>query len=380
MRIGMIVSAAFPPREGMGFYIWNLARHLTRQGHQVHIITRGSLKRTWRERVDGLTIWRPTFAPIYPLHVHGHNLFVQQLANRLESELDLWHLHTPLVKLPTTTKPVLVTVHTPMKADAGAIPVTNWLGVLIRLQAPFSYRLERELFDRADGMTAVAHSVADELQVYGVDPQQVAVMGNGVDTEVFYPSEAGPETAVPYLLTVGRLAPRKGLHDLIRCAEQVVHQFPHYRFLIAGDGPLAGELLAEIARCKLADHVILLGHIAKRARLVALYQGATAYIHAAHYEGLPTTLLEAMACGRPVVATAISGTLDVVQDGHNGLLIPPREPAQIAATLTRLLQSPDFARQLGTVARRTITERYAWPIVSRNYVTQYEALLQGVTA
>jgi glycosyltransferase involved in cell wall biosynthesis len=376
----MITSAPLPPREGIGFYVWNLSKYLTAQGHHVQIITRGGAGRTSRELVGGITIWRLAFLPTYPFHVHLHSMFVDKVVRELESEVDLFHLHTPLVKWPETRTPAIVTVHTPMKTDAGAIPATNLLGWLIKLQAPVSYQLEQGLFQRADKLVAVAQSVAQELHLYGVNPQLVSVLGNGVDTNTFSPSERQDSAAGPYVLTAGRLAPRKGLEDLVRCAELVLGQLPNLRFLIAGAGPLEEALRAEIARRKLETHVTLLGHIADRSEMLRLYQGAAAYVHAAHYEGLPTVVLEAMACGRPVVATAVSGALDVVQDEHNGLLVPPRDPQRMAESIVRLLHNPDLGKRLGIAAQKTIQERYSWHVVSRSYLAQYEALLAGVPA
>jgi glycosyltransferase involved in cell wall biosynthesis len=376
----MITSAPFPPREGIGFYVWNLSKYLTDQGHRVQIITRGRAGATSRELVDGITIWRPAFLPTYPFHVHLHSMFVDSVVRALESEVDLFHLHTPLVKWPATRSPAIVTVHTPMKTDTGAIPATDLFSWLIKLQAPVSCLLEQQLFQRADKLVAVAQSVAQELRLYDVNPRQVSVLGNGVDTAIFAPCERQDAPAEPYVLTAGRLAPRKGLEDLIRCAELVVGQIPNLRFLIAGAGPLEQALQAEIARRKLETRVTLLGHIADRAEMLRLYQGAAAYVHAAHYEGLPTVLLEAMACGRPVVATAVSGALDVVQDGRNGLLTPPRNPQRMAEAIVRLLQDPDLGRRLGQAAHATIQERYSWHVVSRSYLAQYEALLAGVAA
>jgi glycosyltransferase involved in cell wall biosynthesis len=376
----MITSVPFPPREGIGFYVWNLSRYLTDQGHRVQIITRGRAGRTSREVVDDITIWRPAFLPTYPFHVHLHSMFVDNVVRELEGEVDLFHLHTPLVKWPETRAPAIVTVHTPMKTDTGAIPATDVLSWLIKLQAPVSYLLEQRLFQRANKLVAVAHSVAQELRLYDVNPQQISVLGNGVDTTIFSPCERQDALLGPYVLTAGRLAPRKGLEDLIRCAELVAGQLPNLRFLIAGAGPLEAALRAEIARRNLETRVTLLGHIADRAEMVRIYQGAAAYVHAAHYEGLPTVLLEAMACGRPVVATAVSGALDVLQDGYNGLLVSPRNPQQMADSIVRLLQDPALTERLGKAALATIQERYSWHVVSRSYLAQYEALLAGVPA
>ncbi|HSH81105.1 MAG TPA: glycosyltransferase family 4 protein [Herpetosiphonaceae bacterium] len=373
----MLTSAPLPPREGIGFYVWNLSRFLTNMGHDVEVITRGRAGRTQTEVVDGITVRRVTFFPGYPLHVHLHSAFVSAVLRDRARQADLFHLHSPLVRLPRTSVPALVTVHTPMKADTGAIRANTIHGLLIKLQAPISYRIEKQVLGRVCKVTAVATSVAQELAAYGVDPSEVRVLGNGVDTEVFFP---GPEAAnrdAPYFLTAGRLGARKGLEDLVECAAQVLALHPDHRFLIAGGGPLEHKLRAAIAGRKLESQIVLLGHISDRARMVELYRGATAYVHAAHYEGLPTVLLEAMACGRPVVATAVSGALDVVEHERNGLLVPPRQPDAMAQAVIRLVDEPDLAAELGLAARQTIMDRYSWQAVTRGYVREYEGLLGG---
>ncbi|MEZ4710464.1 MAG: glycosyltransferase family 4 protein [Caldilineaceae bacterium] len=376
MRICMVTSAAFPAREGMGFYIWNLSKQLMRMGHDVQIITRGSRGRTTRATIEGITVWAPTFVPAYPFHVHWHSIFVDKLVKCIESEIDLFHLHTPLVRQPQTRRATLVTVHTPMKADAGAVRVDNLLGLLVKLQAPISCMLEQRIFDNAHKLTAVSHSVAQELADYGVDSQAVSVLGNGVDTDVFTPLPTSTNQHRPYFISVARLAPRKGLHDLIACAKEVLAMHPNHRFLIAGSGPLEGELRAQIKRHNLADKIVLLGHIGERQRLIELYQNAVAFVHAAHYEGLPTVLLEAMACGCPTISTAISGALDVVQDGENGLLVPIRDPHAMAQAIQRLIDDQALQQQLGAAARATVEDKYAWRVVSRNYVAEYEQIVK----
>lgn len=377
MRICMISSTPFPPEEGIGFYVWNLARYLTKLGHEVKLITRGSARATQKEIVDGISIWRPPFFPVYPFHVHLHGIFVDKLISELESEVDLFHLHTPLVKRPKTETPFLVTVHTPMKADAEAVTTDNFLGWLIKMQAPISIQLEQRLFEQAGRLTSVASSVANELKAYGINPEIVNVLGNGVDTDMFFPNGHTPNSAEPYALTVARLAPRKGLADLINCAAHVVKVDPNFRFKIAGSGPMEDGLRADIERLGLQDNVMLLGHVSDRAQLIDLYRKATMFVHPAHYEGLPTVLLEAMACGCPAVTTAVSGALDVVTDGENGLLVPPKAPEKMGNAIIQLLQNPSLASQLRVAAQQTIQERYAWHVVSRNYVAQYQALLAG---
>jgi glycosyltransferase involved in cell wall biosynthesis len=373
----MILSTALPAREGIGFYAWNLARHLSAQGHTLHLITRGERNKPFREDLDGITIWRPTFWPLYPFHVDVHMLFVAKVLRLLDGDIDIIHVHTPLVKLPPTSHPMLVTVHTPMKTDAASIPASTLLGWLVKLQTPFSIRLEQQLFAQAACIMAVAHSVANELEAYKIDSDMVTVIGNGVDTTIFHPTvEPLTPPTNPYFLTAGRLAPRKGLEDLIACAAVVLKKYPNHRFLIAGAGPLERRLRQDIRRRGLEQQIMLIGHIADRQQLATLYQNATAYVHPAHYEGLPTVLLEAMACGTPVVATAVSGALDVV-DGNNGLLVAPHAPAQLAETLMRLIAQPTLGQELGKQATETIQTRYSWNIISQNYLRHYQSMLVG---
>lgn len=371
----MLTSASFPPCEGMGFYIWNLSHYLVERGHQIQIITRGGFTSTHQEIHTGITIWRLPYLPLYPFHVHLHTIFVNRFLRKCNLELDLLHLHTPLIKFPHSDLPSLVTVHTPIKADSKSISVKSHLGLLIMLQKPISIHLEQEIYSQADCIASVSHNVALDLGDYGIDHETVHVLGNGVNTCLFQPGIGNQEMSQPYLFTVCRLGPRKGLEDLIVCARLVINCFPNIRFYIAGEGPYERKIKSAIRSSNLSDNVYLLGHIKDRKQLVDFYRGAAAYIHPAHYEGLPTSLLEAMSCGSPVVATSISGALDVIQDGINGLLVSPRAPNELASAIQCLLENSPLAEKLGSEARKTIEERYSWPIISQGYISQYKKLL-----
>jgi glycosyltransferase involved in cell wall biosynthesis len=375
MRIAMIISVPIPPREGIGFYVWNLARHLTQQRHEVQIITRGGLRNTSKEIIEQITIWKPPFLPVYPLHAHIHGLFVDHLLARLKTGFDVLHLHTPLVKQPKIRLPTLVTVHTPMKADVGSIALKNRMALLTRLQLPVSIHLEKGLLHEATKITAVSQSVASELCAYGIESKEVAVMGNGVDTRVFYPAKVKPAYPQPYLLTAGRLGMRKGLEDLIQCAKRMVEAYPRLNFIIAGEGHLRNPLQNQIDQLGLSERIHLIGHISNRHQMAWLYRGAAVYVHPAHYEGLPTVLLEAMACKRAVVSTAVSGALDIIQDGWNGLLVPPHNPKAMAQAISRILESPGLGKKLGNNAYNTIVSRYTWRVISQDYITQYQSIL-----
>jgi len=365
VQICMITSVPMPPTEGIGHYIWNLSRFLLEQGHQVRVITRGQCGKLHREELEGIPVWRPPFYPTYPLHVHLHSWFVQALVRRLEPEVDVFHLHTPLPPPIHSHRPCLVTVHTPMMGEARAIPITDLRSLAIRLQMPISIRIEHRLFAHADKIVAVAHSTVGELCGYGLSEGQIDVLGNGVDTEAFRPDGSG-QWSQPQDMTVlaaGRLDVRKGLTDLIEAMADVVGQFPMANLYIAGEGPLKEYLRTRARELTLSDAVHFLGHVRERAEMVRLYRRATVFVHAAHYEGLPTVLLEAMACGRPVVSTAVCGALDVVTEGVNGLLVPPRAPKRLAEAICHLLKDAELRTRLGTAARQTVEKRFSWQAI-----------------
>jgi glycosyltransferase involved in cell wall biosynthesis len=377
----MVTSVPLPPREGLGYYVWNLSRYLLGQGHEVQIMTRAQRGRPRDETVAGIPIWRAAFAPLYPFHVDLHRLFAQRLVRRLEPDVDVLHLHTPLPPPLHTGCPQLLTVHTSLRGEAGAIQVRDPRSALVRLQIPFSLAVERRLLARADQVVAVSHSVARELRGYGAAAARAAAFGNGVDTTRFCPGPPGrrPPGIQPYILAAGRLDVRKGLFDLLQAVAQLRRHCPDVHLYVAGAGPLAAPLRSRAAALGLDGGVRFLGHVDQQ-ELLGLYRGAAAFAHAAHYEGLPTVLLEAMACATPVVSTAVSGALDAIEDGVNGLLVPSMAPRAMARAVERLLSDEALSARLGAAGRRTVEARFSWRVVGARYERCYAALARGGAA
>jgi glycosyltransferase involved in cell wall biosynthesis len=248
----------------------------------------------------------------------------------------------------------------------------------MRAQILVSLHIERKVLKHATGVAAYAQSVIEELGEYGLDRGQIKVVGNGVDPGIFHPvkSSQAARQSEPYVFAAARLDVRKGFEDLVEAMLHVNKLFPKVRLYIAGEGPLDGRLRARAADLGLDRTVCFLGYV-ERAQIVALYQGATVFVHPAHYEGLPAALLEAMSCARAIVSTAVSGALDVIEDGSNGLLVPPRSPKALANAICRLLGDENLGAFLGMGARRTVEERLSWSAVGASYLRCYQALLNG---
>ena len=374
MRICMLTSAPMPPVEGIGYYVWNLSRFLVKQGCQVQIVTRGRRGKPARDELAGIPIWRSRFHPAYTLH--------ERLVRRLEPEVDVFHLHTPLPPAIRSERPTLVTVHTSKVGAVVSVPVTDLDSLLTRLQVPGSIRAERQIFANADQIVTVARSIAAELQDYAhykLGEKPVGVLGAGVDTDVFCAGgqSSSAQPGEMYILAAGRLDAGKGFQDLVEAMGKVVEWFPDVRLYIAGSGLLEKPLKAQVRQMSLERTVRFLGHVEAQADMVELYRGAMVFANAAHYQGLPTVLLEAMACEKAVVSTAVSGALDVVINGLNGFLTRPKSSHQLSGAVCRLLGDGGLRARFGKMARNTVQNRFSWRVVGDNYLRSYQALLNG---
>lgn len=374
MIICMVTSAHFPPNEGMGFYIWNLSRMLVAQGHHVQIITRSERHKPSYHSLEGISIWRPHFFPFYPLHVHLHGWFVQRLIEQLEPDVDLFHIHSPLVPPLRTSHPVMLSFHSTVRDDVRETQLNSGYTLLMKLQAPISYRLEVENIKKATVVNAISPRVAEALRNYPHCPPDVPVVWNGVDTTIFHPEQEKPSRRGS-ILSVGRLGPGKGLEDLIKAISLIPKL--DTPITILGDGPLRSSLEADVKAYGLTNKVRFVGHITDRNQLAGFYQQACLFVLPSHHEGLPTVLLEAMACGCPVLATRVGGIPEVIQDGINGQLVPPKEPHQLAAAIEMLLADRSRLEGFGMRARQTIEQRFSWERISRTFADLYSSMLKA---
>lgn len=375
MNICMIMSTPFPPEEGIGNYVYGLSSKLINLGHKVTIITRGNLFKTRREFIDDICVIKPPFFPLYPFHIQFHGLFLNRIFKKMEEEFDIVHIHSPLSPLISTSLPVIATIHTPMLIDTKK-RTDETKDIRARIEQLIgryiSFHIEMDLIERANKITTVAHSVAMELREYGLNSKDVEVIGNGVDEKIFTPIKNKVDEK--YILYSGRLDYRKGLFDLIESSKIICQVHPELSFVITGKGILVDKLKRRVNESGLKNNFNFVGFVS-REKLIQLYQQATIYVLPSHYEGLPTVLLEAMACGCPVVATSVSGNLDVLTQDHDGILVPPKSPDKIAEAVLKLLDDEKMRNTLGINARNTIENRFTWSIISKKFLHFYNSLI-----
>lgn len=259
-------------------------------------------------------------------------------------------------------------------------------------EADGSYRIqgEQEVLRIADKIVAATQAEKAQLQwLYQADPGKIVIIPPGVDTSRFYPipeDEAkefiGAPPCAKVLLFVGRIEPLKGIDTLIQ-AIAIMRQRGVYVCLsvIGGDGDLSQESAnTELRRLKamreqagVADLVTFLG---KRSQdtLPYYYSAAEAVVVPSHYESFGMVALEAMACGRPVVASQVGGLAFLVQDGRTGFTVPVEEPQALADRLTQLVQDEELQHKLGKQAA-AFAQGYTWDKIAHQIETLYKKML-----
>jgi len=207
------------------------------------------------------------------------------------------------------------------------------------------------------GLTAVSEEIQGRLREMapnmGERPDYVSLTPNGINTDLFAPqppaicrAELGLEGDRPCLLWAGRLAPEKGLDHLIQAMPAILSQTPRTKLILMGDGPIRGELTGQVRRLGLEESVELRPAI-PRPRLNLWYGAADLVVLPSLREGRPNTVLEALACGRPVLASRVGGVGELIEDGVQGRLVPAGQPEALAQAAVEMLGQPQRLAQMG---------------------------------
>ncbi len=191
----------------------------------------------------------------------------------------------------------------------------------------------------------------------GQDPDQFDAGQLPRDTMTRLKDELGLNGAYPILLNVARLSAVKGQKDLLEVMSQVLERFPRTKLLIAGNGEsqFTQELVSLRDHLSLQEHVQLLGH---RDDIAALLHISDMFVFSSYYEGLPGSVIEAMAAGKPVVAFDIPSIRELVEDGNTGILVRERNIVLFAESVAQLAEHPDTARNMGERAQQIVQSKF----------------------
>lgn len=247
--------------------------------------------------------------------------------------------------------------------------------------SPRQIRMQRWVWQRVDRLLSVSSRLAERMATTMRLPvERIAVVRNGVDLARFGRTPRADarrafhaDDGTVIIGHAGRLVDVKDQAALVAAAGLLAARHLRFHVLIAGDGPNRTALQAQIDAHGVRDYVTLLGH---RADVEPLYAALDVYVLCSRSEGMPNTILEAMASGVPVVSTRVGGADELVVDGETGRLVPAAQPERLAEALAELIASPERRRRMGAAGRVRAEESFSVDAMVDGYRTVYRAALQ----
>jgi len=394
MRVCFLTSS-YPRYAGdmAGIFTARLAQTLEKKGISVHVVAPNDGHYPTEDSIEGVLVHR--FSYFLKNHeglAYGHGgipanlslnplLFVQVPFYFLFFFLKTWHvarqcdlLHVHWAQNLFVGWPVAYLLGKPCV-------VTLWGSDLRWMERNrWVYYFTSLLFSGADAVACVTDAARHWLQDRGVAKGKALVIANGVDTNVFRPRDKvelrkklglTPEAVI--LLYVGNLVSYKGVGVLIDAL--ALMKAAHPLLLLMGDGDERLNLEEKACQLNLSHRVRFLGAMAPD-RVPEWMAAADAFVLPSFTEGRPNVILEAMACGLPVVATDIPANRDMVMIGKNGLLVPPGDPQALTIALDKMVSDSELRARMGEVARRSIHERQlTWEECAAKHLELYQNLI-----
>jgi len=406
MRIAMVSEHASPlatlggaDAGGQNVHVAELARHLAAQGHAVDVYTRRD-RPDVPERVPlcrGVDVVHVDAGPATTLPKDELLPWMDDMGDELarhwsaaERRPDVVHAHFWMSGLAAVRA-----VDAMSPATGPRIPVVQTFHALGSVKRrhqgaadtspPERVALETRLCAEVDMVVATCHDEVDELHALGAEPDRVRVVPCGVDLGRFTPDAHGSTAdgqAGLRLLALGRVVERKGIGTVI----EALTELPDAELVVAGGPALDGlDHDPEVARLRdlaaalgVEGRVSFVGSVGRDA-VPGLLRSADVVVCTPWYEPFGIVPLEAAACGRPVIGSAVGGLLDTVVDGRTGLLVPPRDTDALADAVRRLAD-PAVRQALGSAARVRAERLYGWGTVARRTADVYAELASTAPA
>lgn len=402
LTVCLISPDFLPVWSGIGSYTVELIKHLPRNIN-IHLVT---LRRTIQSgdksiEVDDNSIYSKLNKNLYIHYIseakdtflYHFNFQIACLKNipRLHKQykFDLLHSHFPLMSdillqllKKNQISPTISTVHTTIEGQHLGVEMARSFDRSVKLLEldrsekanlllHMPLRVCESLFlKKVHKLIAVSKFVKKELVNYlGVDEKRIDVIHNGVDTKKFSPNRLSKTfeevardlniSSRPVILYTGRFTSAKGISVLIDAIPEIVKNVPDAYFVFSGGGNYEPYFWRLRHRGVDKKNALFLGYVKDYFDMPALYSLATIYVAPTFYDSLPLRVLEAMSCGKAVVASNVGGIPEIIQNWYNGIIVPPGNSKALAEKLTFLLENERVVRLFGTRARSTILSNFS---------------------
>jgi len=394
----LVLTSTYPrhPGDGVAPFVGSIVQGVASLGHEMHVLVPEHSSWRWPEHDGRVTFHRYRYSPVRSWTPWGFSesmaggrairkpLYllapvVAASAVRAARTIlagggfDLVHAHWvvpngPIGRLAAGATPLVVSMH---GSDVAVSERSRALG-----------RVARWTFERAAAVTAPSRDLLSRARELGAH-EPLELVPYGADEVAVSPEAAsalrsrlGIAADEVLVVGVGRLVPVKGFDFLVRAVAEASKEDPRLRLVFVGDGSERTALADRATSLGVADRVQLIGEIAHDAVPEFLAAADIVAVPSIRFEGLvdglPNVALEAMAAGKPLVATRVGGLPELVHDGANGVLIEEKNATELASALLRLAGDADLRARLGAAARDEIRAERSWATVARRFVEIYE--------
>ena len=369
MKILRVVSDLYPNViGGIPLHAHYLSRDISKKGHFVTVFTCTNDRIKYKKRYEK----RDGYEIVY------HKTFFSLLGNRFSPDIlkslmktkndyDLIHAHSHLY---------LATNVCSLVRKMGSVPLVITTHGLIGQTAPYwfskSYLLSvgKLTLKCADGIISYTDVEKETLSKLGIDKKKIEVIPNGIDTKLFIPHKK--EGGDSQILWVGRFVPGKGVEYLIDAFNILLKEHSAAKLLMIGGGPLKEKIEQKIQDLDLAGSVFI-KELIPNSKLPEMYQSSDVLVLPSIHEGIPRTILEAMACGVPVVCTELPQLVDVVKGC--GLLVPLRDSQALANAISKIISDRKLAQKFGEKGRAKVVKNHSWEDTVKKTISLYEELI-----
>ncbi|MGB9914279.1 MAG: glycosyltransferase family 4 protein [Candidatus Bathyarchaeales archaeon] len=371
MKVLMVVPGFYPIRGGAETIVKGLSIKLNEIGIQTHVMA-FNMDKKWRPRwrrkievVDGIKVFKIPALKLLPSSPRINmniNLIPGNFAS-IMSQYDIIHFHEAELSFPLFSflfkKPKVLHLH----------------GINVNFIK--RYHIHRIMFKNiANYYIAITKEMKDDLIKLGIPQSRIIYLPNAVDTELFAPDISKKEDNL--ILYLGRITPVKGLHILLDSLRYLKRSV---RLIIIG--PVNDLKYHEIVMKQIEkenqkgkNQVEYLGVLALK-EAITFYQRATVFILPSFWEAFPVTILEALSCETPVIATPVGGVPEIIKNHETGMLVPPGKPIQLAKAIDYLLENDDVRLKMACEGRKLAKEQYSLEIACKKLCSIYRQLIES---
>ncbi len=379
MKICMLSIDFLPNIGGIAAHVYELSKALVKEGNDVFVLTgKKNFNDKRYEEIDGIKVYRTYFPRVRLLWILVYALPVWLKLRWLikNKDIDIIHHHNIFAD-------ALIAKFT---SKVSKVQTEHSSSFLEARETGKHKRLHRWLLSNTDYVIGPSQELVDAIVGIGVNRANVSFIPNGVDTEKFNPRLRGDEikekqgikSDEKVILCPRRLALKNGVYYFVKAIPCIIERSGNVKCLIVGDGPEMAKLKSQVSELgtAVADSAIFAGRV-PNSEMPKYYAASDIVVLPSLREATSIAGLEAMATGKPLVATNVGGIPQIIADGKTGILVPPRNPEELAYAIVSLLNDDEKRAKMGLNARKRTEREFSWQIIARQTQNLYQKATQS---